>query len=96
MASTVVNQPPSPASPQKEIQIKKEDTTRISRIEVSLGAFGQNPMRSFYSQILSTNVEKIKVPHNELDKNVDNVDSLIGEAAERNCMALACINNIAY
>jgi len=31
----------------------------------------------------------VKVPHQELEKNIDNIDSLIGAAAERNGMAFA-------
>lgn len=33
----------------------------------------------------------MKVPHQELDKNVDNLEGLIGVAAERNSMAFASI-----
>ena len=40
---------------------------------------------------MSESIDKVKVPHGELDKNIDNVDSLIGAAAQRNSMAFARI-----
>ena len=37
-------------------------------------------------------LEVIKGPHQELDKNIDNLNNLIGAAAERNSMAFARIS----
>ena len=39
--------------------------------------------------MVAESIEKVKVPHAELDRNVDNVDSLISTAAERNSVAFA-------
>ena len=39
---------------------------------------------------MNESIEKVKPPHDELDRNIDNVDGLIGAAAERNSIAFAC------
>jgi hypothetical protein len=39
---------------------------------------------------VARSLEKVRVPHQELDDNIDNMDSLIGNAAEQNGINFAC------
>jgi len=42
------------------------------------------------SEEVTRSLEKVRVPHQELDYNIENIDSLIGNAAEKNGINFAC------
>ena len=40
---------------------------------------------------VAKSLEKVRVPHQELDNTIERMDELVGAAAERSGIAFACI-----